>query len=202
MLFKKSIVIVLVCAVCVSSGFSAEAVKVRKAAKPADPFTNTSVLVEAFVVRVSTKALAEVGVKPIGGSSDGISPLKIAACLTDPKKAGILAGAKVTTTHNHRSLVQNRNTIFIKTETDNSVSYDGFENGTTFSAIALMSHMGLRLEYEFSASFAEEADYGPPRTYSFDWEGVVNLRSGKPVIAGAVQDDESVTFLILTATIQ
>ncbi len=194
---KRIAVILLVSVVCISAGFGTED------QNQLDPYENTSILVEAFVVRVSTEALAEAGVSPIGQGPKGISILKIMSCLDDPEKAAVVSGAKVVAGHNEESEVHNRNTTFFKTENGNSVSYNAYENGIQFE-VSTYIEKAIHLQYTFSTSFAEEdrKSSGPPNTFSLDWRGGVSAASGKPFVAGAVQDDDSTTFLILCATIQ
>lgn len=185
--------------------------------KEADPYDNTSVLLEAFVVRVSTAALAEVGVNPVGQAPEGISILKILACLSDPEKAQVISGAKVTGGHNQRSKVSSNDTIYLKKEQDIPISPEAtkvkrqmveinpYNSGRTFSIIPqIQSDENIQVEATFSYSgIVENEDQTiPPAKIGYDWTGVVTAYSGKPVITSAAQTDENVTFLILTATIQ
>ena len=191
--------------------------QVPVAPKEANPYENTSVLVEAFVVRVSTAAVAELGVNPIGQAPEGISILKILACLTDPEKGRVISGVKVTALHNNRSKIQNGETLYVKRETGrqtvtkqgpvagSEISIDPYDTGRIFSIIPHIRTDGkIRVESTFSYSgiIKNEDPMIPPAKIGYDWTGAVTADSGKPVIASAVQDEENVTFLILTATIQ
>jgi hypothetical protein len=83
MLQKKEMVVILLAGMCcLGTAFCEE-----QAQKAPDPYENTSVLVEAFVVRVSNAALAEAGVNPIGQSPEGISILKIPLVSERPGKS-------------------------------------------------------------------------------------------------------------------
>ncbi len=209
---KEMIVILLVGMCCLGTAFCADKVE-----KQPDPFINTSVLVEAFMVRVSTKALAEAGVNPIGQAPESISILKILSCLEDPEKAEVVSGAKVTCAHNDKSRVTNEDTFYIKREKVNtvvgkqgpveskSVRFDSYSSGKTFTVVPrIQSEGSIRLEatYSYSGFIENEDPMIPPTQISYDWRGVLVLLSGIPTIAGAAQNDESVTFLILAATIQ
>lgn len=199
MVSRKMIVLLLVSGCCTVAGFCAEA------EKQPDPYKNTSVLVEAFVVRVSTEALAEAGVNPIGQSPAGISILKIMSCLDDPEKAEVFSGAKVMVRHRNEGKVQNRNTLYVKRQNTSGDDYKAYSNGISLEAsIRIGEEKAVGLEYTFSASLFEENkdNASPPDKYAFDWSGLISVRSGNPVIAGAVQNDEAVTFLILCAIIQ
>ena len=223
MLRKKEISVVLLLAIFCSITGLAEEQKLRTittrdpktgrtttkqvpiTSKQADPYENTSVLVEAFVVRVSTEALAEVGVNPIGQSPEGISILKILSCLNDPDKSEVVSGTKLTARNGKGSSLKNTERIYVKTERGNSVNYNEFKSGKTFEIAArLKSEKEFSIEYTYSESSFDESEdeQSPPATFTNNWSGTITMSTGKPIIAGAVQDDEAVTFLILTATIQ
>jgi hypothetical protein len=228
---KLAIVVVLVLAGTIPAETKVRTVRTRDpkmgeaiskqvpvAPKQADPYENTSVLVEAFVVRVSTEALAEAGVNPIGQSPEGVSILKILSCLDDAERGEVVSGAKLTARNGKEARVKDEKHIYVKSERGNSVSYQAFECGKNFGITARFnSDKAITVEYAyFESSFEENEDKEtPPTTSSNNWVGVVTMSAGKPVIAGAVtmsagkpviagaaQDDDTVTFLILTATIQ
>ena len=213
MLRKKELIIILLVGMCcLGTAFCAD-----KAEKQPDPFENTSVLVEAFMVRVSTEALAEVGINPIGQAPEGISILKILACLEDPEKAVVISGAKAMARSNGRAESSSEETFYIKTENVNTmqtpegpietkdISFDKYRSGKAFEAVPrIQSDKSIRLqaEYSYTGIIENEDAMTPPTTISYDWSGVLVLRSGIPAIASAAQNDDSVTLLILTATIQ
>lgn len=230
MLQKRNIVVVLLLAICCFSIVWAEEQKTRTVTtrdpktrrtvtkqvpvttKTVDPHENTSVLVEAFLVRVSIEALTQVGVNPIGQSPEGISILKILACLEDSDNAQVISGTKLMVRHKSKSEMSNGETFYLKnekvvhrgTEKITDVRYDAYESGIQFEAYPTILDGSIRIGYEYSQSGFEENEdsQSPPARYGIDWEGTVTLSSGQPVIAGAVQDDDIVRFLILTATIQ
>jgi hypothetical protein len=175
------------------------------APKESDPYENTSVLVEAFMVRVSTEALAEVGVKSIGQSPEGISILKILACLDDIKKAEVISGAKVNCQHNNESGVKKEDRIYIKRESGNSIDLEQYSSGKTFKVMPrIKADRNIRLEAAYSdlIIIENEDEAIPPTQINYDWNGVLVVKSGIPIIAGATQNRNSATILILTATIQ
>lgn len=171
----------------------------------ANPYENASVLVEAFVVRVSMEALAEAGVNPIGQSPESISILKILSCLDDADKGKVFSGAILTARNGKEARVKDEKHIYVKSERGNSVSYEAFESGKNFGITTRFnSNNAITVEYSYSQSSFEESEdkETPPTTFSNNWVGVLTMSAGKPVIAGAVHDDDTATFLILTATIQ
>ena len=209
---KEMIVIVLVGMCCLGTAFCE-----AKTEKQPDPFENTSVLVEVFMVRVSTEALAEAGVNPIGQSPEGISILKILACLEDPEKAEVVSGAKVTASQNDKSQIRNKKCFPVKTEINRTrpgpqglaetkdITFNEYESGSSLSVVPRIQpegSIGLEVAYSYNGIIENEDTMTPPTIISYDWSGVLVLRSGVPAIASATQDDESVTFLILAATIQ
>lgn len=235
MLRKKEILVVLCAVFCLSTAWAEEAAKTRTITtrnpntgemmthqvpvvpKEADPYENASVLAEAFMVRVSTAALAELGVNPIGQAPEGISILKILACLGDPEKGEVVSGAKAIAGNNKEARTKNGETFYIKRESvstamgqqgpveSKSVTFDEYNSGKSFSIVPrIQSNGDIRLEVSYSDSgIIENEDQSiPPTRTGYDWSGVLTMKSGKPVIASAAQDEDNVTFLILTATIQ
>lgn len=198
MMVSKRLVMVLLAAMCcVSAGFCADG------EKPVDPYTNSSVLVEAFVVRVSTEELAEMGVSPIGQAPDGVT--KIIEALAEPDGAEMVAAAKVLVGQDGESSVRSHSTVYATRKQGNTVSYDPYENRVYFKAHAdILAEKIVRLGYSFSASLFEEneGEAGFPITYEYDWNSIFTVQSGKPIVAGAAPSEGSVTFLILCVTIQ
>ncbi|MDH4203660.1 MAG: hypothetical protein OEV87_12320 [Phycisphaerae bacterium] len=179
--------------------------QVPVAPKEADPYDNTSVLVEAFVVRVSTEALAELDVNSIGQSPEGISILKILACLDDPEKGKVVSGTKLAARNGKHASLNNTERVYVKTERGDSVNYTEFESGKRFDvSVSIETETAVSAEYRYSESSFDETedDEVPPTTLSNEWMGEVILSTGKAIVAGAAQDDDTITFLILTATIQ
>lgn len=177
-----------------------------------DPYKNTSVLVEAFVVEVQNAALAEAGVNPLGQAPEGITPLKILWCLKDDDKGQVISGAKVACRHEGESKTRTSNRFHIKREVTTpgpqpvtNVSFDEYSSGTTFTVMPTVkndSMLSLTFSYAQSGITEQEDKTSPPDTFTYDWQGRLTLRTGKPVIAAAVQGERTTTFLVLTATIQ
>jgi hypothetical protein len=213
MLRKKEVIIILLVGFfCVGTAFCNNQVE-----KQPEPYENTSVLVEAFVVRVSTEALTEMGVNPIGQAPEGVSVIKILACLDDTEKAEVLSGAKVLSSHSREAKSEQGKRVYVKNESSNvvkgkdgphevkSVRYNDYSVGRTLSIQPFMiSDDKIRIEFYYEESNFELADddSAPPTIFDYEWSGRIVSQSGIPAIAGAVQDDESITLLILTATIQ
>jgi hypothetical protein len=213
MLRKKEVIIILLVGFfCVGTAFCD-----NQTEKQPEPYENTSVLVEAFVVRVSTEALTEMGVNPIGQAPEGVSVIKILACLDDTEKAEVLSGAKVLSSHSREAKSEQGKRVYVKNESSNvvkgkdgphevkSVRYNDYSVGRTLSIQPFMiSDDKIRIEFYYEESNFELADddSAPPTIFDYEWSGRIVSQSGIPAIAGAVQDDESITFLILTVTIQ
>ena len=213
MLQKKEVIMVLLVGFfCLGTAFCN-----NQAEKQPEPYENTSVLVEAFVVRVSTEALTEMEVNPIGQGSEGVSIIKILACLDNPEKAEVLSGVKVQSLHDREAKSEQLKRVYVKKESSNvvkgqdgprevkSVRYDDYDARITLSIWPFIISDGkVRIQFNYEESNFELADDEsvPPTIFSYEWIGEIVARSGIPTIAGAVQTDDSMTFLILTVTIQ
>ncbi|MBW8036323.1 MAG: hypothetical protein FVQ79_12015 [Planctomycetes bacterium] len=180
-------------------------------ASKVDPLANASVLVEAFVVEVELDALKEAGVSIVGMSPESVSVLKILWCLRDKEMGAVVSGAKVCVKNREEGEVSDSETVYVKTEMKSqngratNTRYDSHQAGKSFSVNAyLESDTVIGIEYNYSETgFDEEKDeMGPPATFNFELKGTLTAKSGKPLVAGAVQNDESVKFLIVCATVQ
>lgn len=212
---RKMVVILLVGILCLGTAFCDDPKQEQQQAP--DPFENTSVLVEAFVVRVSNEALAKGDVSPIGQSPEGISILKILWCLKDAEKAQVVSGAKAMARHNWESESKNEGTFYVKSEKINmmqtqqgpvetkNVSFSPYVSGVTLKVRPrVQTENVVCFDYSYSESGVNknEDTTVPPDQFSYDWTGCLAVQSGKPVIAGAIQNEDNTIFLILTATIQ
>ena len=189
---------------------------------PPDPFADSYVFVEAFVVQVSTEGLKSVGVDPIGQSPDGISISKLTKCLEKDKTAKVITGFKVSAKNNSEAASKEDSTIFIKEVIKSAVpsrdgkpgeiqnvQYRDYRTGKGFNArCKILSGENISVEYRYdimgidtSRNKAEEESGAPADTYTYNWEGDILLRPGRPAIAAAVQNETSVVFFVLTATI-
>jgi len=177
-----------------------------------NPYENTSIFVEAFVVDVQNSALAEAGVNPIGQSPEGVTPLKILWCLKDADKASVISGAKLTALNSGQAQCETSGTIYIRRENgqakdgrEASVSYAAYNSRQGFTVRpVIVDGQKVYCQYTYSLSGIETSEdkASPPDQMSYNWAGALTAPSGSPVIAGAMQDENVTTFLILTATIQ
>ena len=202
---KNVIIVLLVGAFCLGTAYCGD-VAVREVAKKVDPYANTSILIEAFVVTVPMEALAEAGVHEIGQSPDGVSILKILWCLREAEMGEVVSGAKLMVGNSSRSESSSNETFYIKSAPPRKgTQFHQYSSGIVFSSsCAIKTDKSIRVHYDYSESGIDDAEEGdiPPSTFSYTWSGFLSLKSGEPVIAGAMQNDETATFFILTATIQ
>jgi len=176
-----------------------------------DPFKDTSVLVEAFVVRVSTEGLVKAGVNPISNAPGGISILNILWCLSEPGFAEVRSGVKAMACHHEESQTSNSGTEYLKYTSESkgmtNTTYKSYKMKNLIEVrpyVISMEDVKLYVSYANTDVVKNEEDSTvPATTNNFSWQGVITAKSGVPVIASAVQNDEkSITFMILTATIQ
>lgn len=168
------------------------------------PAANSTILVEAFVVKVDLPALAEAGVSPIGEAPHAVSVKNILACL-EADHASVIAGAKAASQHNGRAMIRANRTIYRKREVPDprrpisarSESTDQFQVTTT-------AHTSNAVAVEFNYTTGmfledpEEMD-GPPNQASWEWSGSIVLAPGEPEIAAATQNENIAVFLLLAA---
>jgi hypothetical protein len=193
----------------------------EKAPPPPDPYINAQILVEAFVVLVPTQTLADIGIHPIGQGSDDMTISKLAAFLVNDS-AHVISGAKTSVKQNEEGATKEEKTIYYNrihnnmaivnktpvTSVDIEYSPQKFEKHFSISAI-IKSNCFISVKYGYrelgvtpDIQHYDPNDASPLGRYEYSWGGRISLLSGQPVIAGAIQNSNSVVFLVLTATTQ
>lgn len=183
--------------------------------KTPDTYENASVIVEALIVKVSTDVLTKAGVHPIGLGPRGLSVQQIIQCIEE-KKAEIISGAKITSRNYELSSLTDKKQVYVGKETEikakegqqptRLTQYRPYQNKKSFCIqLKIVSEHKVNLSYEYSEEkFIENQEdaSAPPDQFSFERMGILILKSGKPVIACATQDEDEMILLILAATIQ
>jgi len=170
-----------------------------------DPYLNSRVLVEAFMVKVELPVLYEMGVSPLGERPHSVTVQHILQYLKARKNTGILAGAKLAMRHGERSTTRGTRNVYLERKAgDSSVMFTPYDSGETFNAtVRVVSEGVISVEYLFELSTfvqsSTQEDQAPPQKASWSWSGDVSLEAGRPVIAGATQEEDSVVFLVLVA---
>jgi len=194
-------------------GPTAEA-QAKKAEQVEDPYKNSTVLVEAFVVEVKLSALYDLGVSPIGQKPNSVSIENILKCLQDEDSAGVSTGAKVVLQQKQSASAESKETIYrgrqapIKVGSNRVVSrsYQSYNISSSFRAsVNILPDSRVFVSFDFNQfgleKVASMSDM-PPTTITREWSGTVCLEAGKPSIAGATQDEQKAVFLILCADIK
>ncbi len=180
-----------------------------KETPPQDPYADAQILVEAFVVEVTTAGLKDLGVSPLGQTPDGISIAKLTDCLMKDKGAKVVSGAKVTAKQGNKGEAKEQKTIYMKEKWRDDFRFMNYSLEKSFAAItSIVSDYNVSVVYSYLESGPQiDPNYDPNKPaplnkYSYNWNGQFNLQSNKPQIAAAVQNRDNVVFLVLTATIQ
>mgnify|MGYP005847274715 CR=1 FL=1 len=206
MLTKKKILVVLIIAMLTSASPLCAAADT----KSPDPHKDTSVLVEAFVVKVTTAALTESRVNPIAKAPDGISITNILWCLRDPEKGKVISGAKVTSQHHNEAKTEQKKSIYIK-DIPSRGRYRSYSESKSFTVRPrITTDEKISVSYIYSETIflpENNPEYNkegsrPLDMAEYEWQGSLTAKSGIPQIVGANQDNDSIVFLIITATIQ
>lgn len=199
-------------------GPTAEA-QAKKAEQVEDPYKDSTVLVEAFVVEVKVSALYDLGVSPIGQKPNSVSIENILKCLRDKDSARVTTGAKVAVQQKWSG-----NTDAETTETISEEQHRPAKTSKEGSAVVSRSHQSLNISKSFEASanilpdsriqvgfdfshvvgekIDSKNDTQINTTVQRQWSGHVCLEAGKAIIAGATQDRQKAAFLVLCADIK
>jgi hypothetical protein len=216
------IIVIVVCVIsCISIAASpvAKPIVRAQAKKPEpvdDPYKDSTILVEAFVVEVRLSALYDLGVSPIGEKPNSVSIDNILRCLQDDDNARIVSGAKVAIRQRERGNSESEQRMYLgqKAPTSNessrraavSRSSRPYQFNKSLSVSAnILTHNRIYVSFSYNGNSIEKTtakDDMPPDSVNWEWSSAICLERGKASIAGATQDDKKVVFLILCADIK
>ena len=212
---SKSIVVLIIVMVCfvLWAGNSNPPVVIAQAQQLENaeaPHQNTCVLAEAFVVEVKLSELYKQRVSPIGQKPNSVSVENILKCLDVSDVAQVTTGVKVAVPSGHHGNAKIRETIR-KIPVPNvrkvpgPIRYTNYEIGKTFGATVSVCPGGeILMSFDFNESTYRNIpsnDDTPTNPINMEWSGTVNLNAGQPAIAGATQNEDTATFLIICADI-
>jgi len=215
---SKNIVILAVIVLCTTLLVAASDVETAKTVTEKEvknPYENSRVLIEAFVVEVKLDALYKAGVGPVGQRPNSVSMEKILKCLRDEDKAKVTAGAKIAVKNRENGRMSSNQSKHVEREiiqsqkdTEASVPkkvFDRYEINTTFGVNARVHpDSDIYLEFTFGQRTVGSVSMSgvPLDTINMDWASSVFLQAGKPSIVGATQNDHTVVFLVIAADIE
>ena len=217
------IVLVISCALIAAGpivGPTAEAqprrTEPRKVEVIDDPYKDSTILVEAFVVEVRLSALYDLGVSPIGEKPNSVSIGNILKCLQNKDHARIRSGAKVAVKQREHGITESEQMIYLeqqKPKTSDASkkppvqrSPRPYKFSKAFQASAnIIAHNRISISFGYDENSMDKAsakDGMPPNTVNWQWTGNICLERGKASIVGATQDEKEAVFLILCADIR
>lgn len=180
----------------------------RRPKPPEDPYKDSVVMLEAYMVQARLSALYSLDVPVISQGCKTVSAEHILKLLKDTDAAQVTAGAKLTFTQSSRSTAKTESTARQGTYASPSgkgrIEY--VEVGTSFSAVAYIQPEGkISVTLDFKHSSREQSDVDSdiaPPFVERSWSTRVYLEPGKPTLVGATQDKKTAAFLIITANIK
>jgi hypothetical protein len=207
---KRVLIVICICVLLCTMTLMGQRPNVRPGQSPVPATEPVAALVEAFVVEVNLPALAKLGVSPIGEEPHAASVADILKCL-DAGQARVIAGAKAACDQG-QTHVQAADTTYVVRQKgpQGPTDYRAFESGETFSVIARAAPDStvtgtMSVEFKLSNSMfrskTQTPDTPPDRT-TWEWNGTIALKPGRPGIAAATQDGRTTVFLLLTAHLQ
>lgn len=182
--------------------------------KQQNPYENSRILVEAFLVEVKLDALYNSGVSPLGGKGKSAAAENITAILKNKDNGKVVTGAKVFISNGERGRsneeksiqVPQEHKIIIPNQTEPQITRNflGFKVVTNFSADGTIEQDGkIKVNFSFDQSTFKKNQ--KETETSFDvisriFQSNAIFETGKPTIVGETQDEDSAIFLIITAT--
>jgi len=179
-----------------------------------DPYKDSTILIEAFVVEVRLSTLYDLGVSPIGEKPNSVSIDNILRCLQNEDNARILSGAKVAVKHREQGTTESEQMIYFEQQKPAETSEKSnklpvvrsprpYKFSKSFSVSAnIIAANRIFVSYSYSENALDKAptkDSMPPNSVNWQWSGMVCLEMGKASIVGAAQDEKKAVFLILCA---
>jgi len=216
-------IIILVCVISCSLIAAGPLVEptVKAQAKKAelieDPYKDSTILVEAFVVEVRLSALYDLGVSPIGEKPNSVSIDNILRCLQDEDNAKISSGAKVAVRQREQGTTESEQMIYLEQQMPAKTSEASkkpavvrslrpYKFSKSFQASAnIIAHNIIFVSFGYDENAIDKVpakDGTPPNSVNWQWSGTVCLERGKASIVGAIQDEKKAVFLILCADIR
>ncbi|MFA6175968.1 MAG: hypothetical protein WC765_05260 [Phycisphaerae bacterium] len=192
------------------SPVSASCVEEPKKEKP----DNRSVIVDAWLVRVSADALYESGVKPFSEKDkENVSVMNLLWCLSDPNNGNVVVSATTRAAVGNSAKNEFSKTIYLSESTesfagDNSKPirsrtqrpYGQKVNFLTYSNI--MENKQVQMNWSFSSDFIYgKTDKCPPDTGVVGYQNFTIVPVKKPVIVAQTQIGDDMFFLVLRAEI-
>ena len=189
----------------------------RKAELIEDPYKDSTILVEAFVVEVRLSALYDLGVSPIGEKPNSVSIDNILRCLQNEGNARIISGAKVAVRQREQGIIDSEQMIYLEQQKPAKTSEASkkpaasrsprpYKFSKSFRVSAnILAHNRIYVSFSFTGNSIDKVpakDGMPPNTVNWQWSGAVCLDRGKASIVGATQDEKKAVFLILCADIR
>lgn len=196
-------------------GPTAEA-QAKKSEQIQDPYKNTTILVEAFVVEVDLSALYDLGVSPIGQKPNSVSIENILKCLQDKESAQVSTGAKVVLLQKQSGSADSKETIYRGQQAPIRMSdrsnrttpkaVRSYNISSSFDALVnILPDSRIFVSFNFEQFAVEKVSSKSellPTTIERGWSGTACLEAGKPSIAGATQDEQKAVFFILCGDIK
>jgi len=172
---------------------------------PVDPHKESVILLEAFMVEVRLSALHSLGVPAISHGDDFVTAEHIIKLMKTTDATSITAGAKLALAHENKAMTKTttRKGRHIGSPEKGRTEY--LDLGTSFTAIAEIRKEKVFAELEFEYSDIVKADEhadAPTEVVERKWASTVCLKPGEPILVGAMQDEDSAAFLIVTASIK
>jgi len=170
-----------------------------------DPYRNSVVLLEVLVVEAQTSQLHDLGVPTFSHGSKSIKVDNIFKCL-EAKAAAVTASITMEVGNKERaktdSIIREG---FYTGRSNPTLEYADF-GPSLVAEVQVMSRTKVSVELTFKHSVLTEdkphADKGRPAIIEKNWYGRVCLTAGEPTLIGAAQNEETVSFLIVTAHIK
>jgi len=217
---SRTSMVVLVCfvsAIAISADKANSGGKVV-AAKSVKPQKLASVVVEAYLVQVSAKALREAGVSVIPSKSEeAISIPKLLSCMTVGKDKGtLISSTRVVVRDNEEatSTIQNTQNLKLPATTktkkgpEESYRIHQYDSGTRTTVTIHVADDGLlriQLSFDHSGLTFDMADKVkeniPPDLVSYKLTGIFDIKAGRSVIVGSEQSGDKGLFLVVRAEI-
>ncbi len=176
-----------------------------------NPYADHTVLVESFMVELTTEAVREAGADIVDRDPDGISITKLLWALRDEDNGHVESGLKINAGHGQRDVrAQEEITHYystvrvLRSDVPPQTHRQSYQSSRSLliDRFNIISDSSVRLNYIYSENtvIPSETDV-PPAIAKTTFTGSLTARPGVPVIAGASQNEYEVRLLVFVVTV-
>lgn len=181
--------------------------------EPAKQQEETTILVEAYLVQVSSEAMSQAGIAVVPqNSNESATVLKLLQCMVEPQNGRVISSAGAAVKMNNEAQTSSQKKHYISRKVisrktgDESVTFDSYSTGTAFNVVLHDMNDGrIQISFEYSytgldvPSETNLTQDPPADTVEFSAQSSLAIPLDKTIIISNSQQQDAYMFFILRA---